>query len=132
MPTRGKLRPQALSRRERQIMDVLYRMGRATAAAVRAQIPDPPSYSAIRALLAVLENKRHVRHEIDGPRYVYTPVEDREMASKAALAHVVTTFFEGSAVAAAAALIETQTGGLPGDELDRLSALIERARREGR
>jgi BlaI family transcriptional regulator, penicillinase repressor len=132
MPRRENSGPEPLSRRERQIMDVLYRNGRATAAEVREQLTDAPSYSAVRALLTVLENKGHVRHESEGPRYVYMPVQDPAKASKAALSHVVSTFFEGSAAAAAAALIEANRGAIDEDELERLSALIERAKEEGR
>lgn len=130
MHRRENTGPEPLSRRERQIMDVLFRRGRATAADVRQEIPDAPSYSAVRALLAVLETKGQVRHESDGPRYVYLPVQDAKKARKAALAHVVSTFFEGSAAAAAAALIETHRGGIDEGELERLSALIDEAREE--
>src|SRR6476646_9316402 len=91
-----------LSRRERQIMDVIYRRGRATAAEVLQDIPEPPSYSAVRALLRLLEEKGHVRHEQDGPRYVFLPTVNRERARKSALRHVVRIFFNGSAIDAAA------------------------------
>src|SRR5688572_10096132 len=93
-----------LSRRERQIMDLLFRQGRATAAEVQRGLPDPPSYSAVRAMLRILEEKGHIRHEQDGPRYVYAPRHDREKASHSALRHVVQTFFDGSAEQAVAAL----------------------------
>ncbi len=85
-----------LSRRERQIMDVIYRRGRATAAEVLDDIPDPPGYSAVRAMLRLLEEKGHVRHEQDGPRYVFLPIVNRDRARKSALKHVVRTFFDGS------------------------------------
>jgi len=120
-----------LSRRERQIMDVIYRRGRATAAEVLEDIPDPPSYSAVRAMLRLLEEKGHVRHEQDGPRYVFLPIVNRDRARKSALTHVVRTFFDGSATEAVAALLN-DGGKLSEAELDRLSAMIEQAREEGR
>ena len=120
-----------LSRRERQIMDVIYRRGRATAAEVLEDIPDPPSYSAVRAMLRLLEEKGHVRHEQDGPRYVFLPIVNRDRARKSALTHVVRTFFDGSATEAVAALLN-DGGKLSDAELDRLSAMIEQAREEGR
>src|SRR6476659_4956105 len=86
-----------LSRRERQIVDILYARGRATAAEVQAALPDPPSYSAVRAMLRILEDKGHVKHEQDGPRYVYLPTVAPERAQKTALRHVLQTFFNGSA-----------------------------------
>ncbi len=119
-----------LSRRERQIMDVIYRRGRATAAEVLQDIADPPSYSAVRALLRLLEEKEHVHHEQDGPRYVYLPTVNRERARQSALTHVVRTFFDGSATDAVAALLDNDA--IDHAELDRLSALIDQARKEGR
>ena len=124
-------RATGLSRRERQIMDVIYRRGRATAAEVLEDIPDPPSYSAVRAMLRLLEEKGHVRHEQDGPRYVFLPIVNRDRARKSALTHVVRTFFDGSATEAVAALLN-DGGKLSDAELDRLSAMIEQAREEGR
>lgn len=120
-----------LSRRERQIMDVIYRRGRATAADVLEDLPDPPSYSAVRALLRLLEEKGHVRHDQDGPRYIYVPIVNRDRARKSALKHVVRTFFDGSATDAVAALLDGEAK-LDNAELDRLSAMIEQARAEGR
>jgi len=120
-----------LSRRERQIMDVIYRRGRATAAEVLEDLPDPPSYSAVRALLRLLEEKGHVQHEQDGPRYVYAPTVARDRARRSALKHVVRTFFDGSASEAMAALLDGETR-LDDAELDRLSEMIEQARKEGR
>lgn len=120
-----------LSRRERQIMDVVYRHGRATAADVLAELPEPPTYSAVRAMLRLLEEKGHVRHEQDGPRYVYLPTVTRDRARRSALRHVVRTFFDGSTEDAVAALLETDKR-LGDDELDRLSALIDAAKKEGR
>lgn len=125
------LRPQ-LARRERQIMDLIYRLGQATAAEVHAGLPDPPSYSAIRALLRVLETKGHVKHVVDGPRYVYVPIVPRDRASESALRQVVNTFFNGSSAAAAAALLDLSDTKLDQDELKRLAALVAQAKREGR
>ena len=122
----------ALSRRERQILDILYTRGRATAAEILESLPDPPSYSAIRALLRVLEQKGHVRHEEEGPRYVFLPRVSRQRASVTALRHVLNTFFDGSAVAAATALVDGSASKLSTEELDRLEALIEKARKEGK
>jgi BlaI family transcriptional regulator, penicillinase repressor len=120
-----------LSRRERQIMDFLYQQGRATAAEVQENLPDPPSYSAVRALLRVLEEKGHARHEQDGPRYVYVPRVARDRAKRSALRHVVRTFFDGSKEQLVAALLDDKSTQLSKDELDRLAGLIERARKEG-
>lgn len=120
-----------LSRRERQIMDVIYRRGRATAAEVLDDIPDPPGYSAVRAMLRLLEEKGHVRHEQDGPRYVFLPIVNRDRARKSALKHVVRTFFDGSATDAVAALLDAEAK-LSESDLDRLSVMIQNARKEGR
>ena len=119
-----------LSRRERQIMDLLFQRGRATAADVQEGLPDAPSYSAVRALLRILEEKGHVRHEQDGPRYVYLPRADRERARQSALKHLVHTFFDGSAEQAVAALLGTGGGRMAPEELERLAVLIEQARKE--
>jgi len=119
-----------LSRRERQILDILYTKGTASAAAVREALPDPPSYSAVRALLRILEEKGHARHEASGTRYVYLPSVPRERARNSALSRIVKTFFDGSAAQAAAALVDS--GSLSDDELGKLSSLIERARKDGR
>lgn len=129
MPT--LTRPQ-LSRRERQIMDVIYRRGRATAASVHADLPDPPSYSAVRALLRVLESKGHLHHVSDGPRYVYVPTVPRERARDSALRQLVGTFFDGSTEAAVAALLDLNATKLSDVELNRLAGLIAQAKREGR
>jgi BlaI family transcriptional regulator, penicillinase repressor len=120
-----------LSRRERQIMDLLYQRGRATAAEVQADLPDPPGYSAVRAMLRVLEEKGHVRHQQDGPRYVYLPKVARDRAKRSALRHVVRTFFDGSTEQLVAALLDDGSAQLSEGELDRLAHLIERARKEG-
>ncbi|MBI4263127.1 MAG: BlaI/MecI/CopY family transcriptional regulator [Acidobacteria bacterium] len=119
-----------LSRRERQIMDVLYRSGRATAAAVQAGMPDPPSYSAVRTMLRILEDKGHVRHEPDGPRYVYIPTVARDKAKRSALKHVINTFFDGSASQVMAALFELSPRELGDEELGRLRQLIDEAKKE--
>ena len=120
-----------LSRRERQIVDILYSQGRATAAEVQAALQDPPSYSAVRALLRILEDKGHVRHEQDGPRYVYLPTVGRDRAKRTALRHVLQTFFDGSAEQAISALLDQSDTRLSTRELDRLAELIEQARRAG-
>lgn len=121
-----------LSRRERQIMDVLYRLGSATAAEVQENIADAPSYSAIRALLRILVEKGHARHAYDGPRYVYSPVISRPVAQKSALRQLVKTFFNGSTSNAVAALIDMSGKDLTDSELDRLAAIVEQAKREGK
>jgi len=122
----------SLSRREREIMDVIYRAGRATAAEVLQQLAEAPSYSAVRALLRVLEDKGHLRHEEDGPRYVYVPTVPRERARQSALRQLLHTFFDGSTEQAVAALLDLPSTRLSDDELARLSRLIAEARREGR
>ena len=120
-----------LSRRERQIMDVVYRHGRVTAAEVLAELPEPPGYSAVRAMLRLLEEKGHIRHEQDGPRYVYLPTVNREKARRTAMRHLVRTFFDGSTEDAVAALLQSD-GGIGEGELNRLSKLIDDAKKEGR
>jgi predicted transcriptional regulator len=122
----------ALTRREREIMDILHRRGRATAHEVLADLADPPSYSAVRALLRLLEERGHAKHTEDGTRYVYAPVAARGDARKAALAHVVRTFFSGSIEQAVAALVESSKTKLSEEELDRLADVIDRAKKEGR
>ncbi len=121
-----------LSRRESQIMEIVYERGRATAAEVLERLPDPPSYSAVRAMLRILEDKGHLRHEQDGPRYVFLPTVPREEARDSALKRVVRTFFDGSAEGAMAALIDLGVSDLDEEALERLADLIEEARREGR
>jgi predicted transcriptional regulator len=120
-----------LSRRERQIMNVLYRQGRATAAEIREQLPNKPSYSAVRAMLRILEEKGHVRHEEESLRYVFLPTIPREKAKRSALRDLLETFFEGSTEQAVAALLDQSSTRLSKAELDRLSRLIDEARREG-
>ncbi len=121
-----------LGRRERQIVEILYRLGKATVAEVRASLPDPPTYSAVRGMLSLLEQKGHVSHLRDGMRYVYTPVVAPSKARQSALRHLVATFFEGSALAAASALLEMSDGKLSAAERKQLSALIVRREGEGR
>ncbi len=123
--------PPDLSRRERQILDVLYKAGRATAAEVQEAMPAAPSYSAVRTLLRILEDKGHVRHEQDGTRYVYLPTVARDAAKRSALQHLLNTFFEGSTTQAIAALLDDDAARLSNADLDRLSAAIKRARKEG-
>jgi predicted transcriptional regulator len=118
----------SLSRRERQIMDIVYRVGSATVSEVLERIPDPPSYSAVRALMRILEEKGHLQHAQDGARYVYSPVMPRDTASISALRHLVTTFFEGSTSAAMAALLDASSEQLSEAELERLAGLIDEAR----
>jgi predicted transcriptional regulator len=120
-----------LSRRERQIMEIVYRKGSATASEVHAEMPDPPSYSAVRALLRVLLDKGHLRHRQDGPRYVYSATVPRERARRSALHRVVGTFFGGSVTDAVAALLALEPGRLDEEELARLSALVAEAQRKG-
>ena len=119
-----------LSRRERQIMEVVYELGRAAAADVREHMPDPPSYSAVRAMLRILEDKGHVVHEQDGPRYVFLPTVPREEASETALRRLVRTFFAGSPEGAMAALLDLDGDRLDENALQRLAEMIEEARRE--
>ncbi len=121
-----------LSRRERQIMDALHQRGRATAAEVQAALPEAPSYSAVRALLRILEDKGHIKHRRDGARYVYLPRAKQETARRSALKRVVSTFFQGSVPQALAALLETADTQLPDSELHKLQQIIEQARKEGR
>src|ERR1043165_1637256 len=120
-----------LSRRERQIMDILYQKARATAAEIHEAIPDPPTYSAVRAKLRVLEEKGHIRHEEEALRYVYLPVVARDSARKSALRHMVTTFFAGSVEETVAALLDLSAANLKSEDLDRISAMVEQAKKEG-
>ena len=120
-----------LSNRERQIMDILYRFGQATAAEVQSHLPDPPSYSAVRATLRILEEKGHVQHQHDGPRYVFRPAVAREKAKRSAVRHLIHTFFNGSAEQAVTTLLDESSSKLSSEELDRLTELIEKARSKG-
>ncbi|HUQ20453.1 MAG TPA: BlaI/MecI/CopY family transcriptional regulator [Gemmatimonadaceae bacterium] len=122
----------SLSRRERQIMDILYRRGSASAAEIKAELPEAPSYSAVRAMLRILEEKGHLKHHADGPRYVFTPVVARNAAQKSALRQMVRTFFDGSATQAVAALLDMSARNLSDDELEELGKLVEQAKGEGK
>ena len=121
----------ALTRRERQIMDILYRRGRATASEVMDDLPGTPHYSTVRTQLRVLEEKGHVTHEEQGPRYVYVPATPRRAARKSALRHLVDTFFDGSAEQVVAAVLGGEGASLSEQELDRIAKLVERAKKEG-
>jgi predicted transcriptional regulator len=121
-----------LSRRERQIMDILYRLGSGTAAEVQENLPDAPGYSAVRALLRILEDKGHLKHAYDGPRYVYAPVVPRPVAQKSALKQMVKTFFDGSTSNAVAALLDMSASDLSEKELNKLASIVEQAKREGK
>ena len=121
-----------LSRRERQIMDVLYRKGSATAAEVLENMPQPPSYSAVRALLRILEQKGHIKHEERDGKYVFMPTVHRETAKRSAIRHLVQTFFDGSSEEAVAALLDASSAKLSESELDRLQQLINKARKGGK
>ena len=120
-----------VSRRERQILDVLYKAGRATASEIQQAMPAAPSYSAVRTLLRILEEKGHIRHQQDGTRYVYMPTLAPERAKRSALRHMLNTFFAGSATQAIAALLDEDGRRLTDEDWERLAAMIERARKEG-
>ena len=128
MPT--KTRP--LTRREREIMDVLYQLGPDVSAEdIRERLPDPPSYSAVRTMIRLLESKGFLRHRREGTKYVYRPTQSVENASRSALEHLLRTFFSGSATDAVAAILDVSSDNLSDDDLDRLEGLIDRARKEG-
>lgn len=128
----GRTPADTLSRRERQIMDIVYARGEASAAEVRAALPDPPSYSAVRALLAILVDKGHLKHRAEYGRYVYAPIRRRDQAGRSALRRVLDTFFEGSLEKAVAALLQGSDAKLSEEDLKRLGQLIQQARKEGR
>jgi BlaI family transcriptional regulator, penicillinase repressor len=119
---------QHLSRRERQIMDIIYTRGEASASDVNADLPDNPSYSTVRTLLRILEEKGHLKHREDGQRFVYAPTRTRAAESKSALKRLVKTFFEGSLADAVAALVDTADGKLPAGELKRIEDIINKAK----
>jgi predicted transcriptional regulator len=121
-----------LTRREREIMDILYRLGRASAHEVLENLEAPPSYSAVRALLRLLEERGHAKHVKDGTRYVFSPATSRSDARRRALAHVVSTFFGGSVEQTMLALVESSSAKMSREELERLSEIVEHARKEGR
>ena len=122
----------SLSRRERQIMDILYQRGKASASEVREAMEAAPGYSAVRAMLRVLEEKGHVKHQAEGLKYVYVPVVARDKAKRSAVKHVMETFFNGSAEQIVAALLDVSSTRLTREELDRMSEMIEQAKQEGK
>ena len=124
--------PDGLSRRERQIMDILYQRGKSSATEVREAMPDAPSYSAVRAMLRVLEDKGHVRHQAEGLKYVYLPTVTREKAKRSAVKHLLDTFFHDSPEQVVAALLDVSSTRMTREELNRMSEMIERAKKEGR
>ena len=128
----AKRAPALLTKRERQIVDALYRLGRATAAEIMAAVPGAPTYSTIRTQLRVLEAKGHVRHEEQGLRYVYMPTVPRSTARKSALKHVVETFFDGSSAKAVAALLGGEASRISDDELERIAEILKSTREDGR
>ncbi len=121
-----------LSRRERQIMDILYQRGTASAAEVREAMQDPPSYSAVRAMLRVLEEKGHIKHESEGLKYVYVPSVGRDKAKRSAVKHLLDVFFPDSPEQVVAALLDVSRKRLTAEELDRMTEMIEKAKKEGR
>jgi predicted transcriptional regulator len=121
-----------LSRRERQIMDIIHRRGKATVAEVSESLPDPPSYSAVRAMMRILEEKGHLKHRQEGARYVYMATQSREKASRSALKRVIATFFDGSIEQAVSALIDSSDAKLSGTELDKIQQIIDQAKKEGK
>jgi len=127
-----KPKPSAFSRRERQIMDILYKLERASVEQVLSKLADKPSYSTVRAQLCVLEEKGHVRHEEHGLRYVYVPAVPRDVARRSALRHLVETFFDGSTEKVVAALLGGEVARISLEELDRLARLIAKSRKESR
>jgi predicted transcriptional regulator len=121
-----------LSRRERQIMDIIYAGGPASVSQVRRAMADPPSYSAVRALMRILEHKGHLRHKAEGKKYIYLPTRSRRSASRSAARRLLRTFFDGSTEQALAALLDVSPTGPTPEELDRLARIIENARKDGR
>jgi predicted transcriptional regulator len=121
-----------LSRRERQILDIVYRLEQASVSQVRAQMPEPPSYSAVRGLMRILEEKGHLQHRQQGPRYVYSATVPRDEARRSAMRHLVATFFDGSVEGAVATLLDLESAEADDETYERLAELIERAREEGR
>ncbi len=124
--------PSPLSRRERQIMDILYQRGKASSTDVREAMPDAPSYSAVRAMLRVLEEKGHVKHQAEGLKYVYVPTVTRDKAKRSAVKHLMDTFFSNSPEQVVAALLDVSSTHLTREELDRMAQMIERAQKEGK
>ena len=131
-PKSGKREQEGFSRREREIMDALYKLERASAAEIREQIADPPTYTAVRTLLSILEDKGHVRHKSDGTRYIYEPAVAREQMGRRAVDSLLQTFFDNSVERAVSAMLTRKDANISREELERLSRLIEKAKREGR
>jgi predicted transcriptional regulator len=131
-PHKGPAKQDGFSRREREIMDALYTLGKATVAQIQAGIADPPTYTALRTHLTILEKKGHVRHKSDGPRYVYEPRVAREQMARRAVRSMLQTFFDNSVEGVVAALLSQEDSKLTKAELDRLSKLIDKAKEEGR
>jgi BlaI family transcriptional regulator, penicillinase repressor len=129
-PAMAKTDIPQLSKRERQIMDAIYRRGRATAAEVRAEMPDAPTYTTVRGLLRILERKGHLRHQEQGTKFVYSPSLPRQAAGTSILSHIVRTFFDGSAASAMAAMLGSSERSMNGAELERLSELVKKERRK--
>jgi BlaI family penicillinase repressor len=121
-----------LSRRERQIMDILYSRGKSSASDVREAMPNAPSYSAVRAMLRVLEEKGHIKHEVDGLKYVFAPTVPRDKAKRSAVKHLLDTFFNDSPEQVVAALLDISSTRMTREELDRMAQMIEKAKKEGR
>jgi predicted transcriptional regulator len=124
--------PQDLGRRERQILDVIFRQGEASVGDVLEQLPDPPAYDSVRTMIRLLERKGFVRHRREGTKYIYRPTDSHESASRSALSHLMKTFFQGSAAETVAAIFNVSSNDLTENELKRLEELIEQARKEGR
>ena len=127
-----KLQVNSLGARERQILESIYQLGECSVAAVREKLADPPSYSAVRTMIRLLEKKGLLRHRRMGTKYLYRPVHSHELASRSALSHVMETFFGGSAADAVAAILDVSAPRLTDDDLKRLEQLIDQARREGK
>ncbi len=126
------MRKKEFSRREREVMDIVFRLGEATVSRVRAEMPDPPSYSAVRSTLSILESKGHLAHDFDGNRYTYRPTVDRRKARESALDHLLDTFFDASPAQVVSAVLEERAADLTQEDLDELASMIERAREKGR
>jgi len=127
-----KQHTERLSRREREMMDIVFRRGKASANEVMEAMADPPSYSAVRATLRILERKGLLRHESEGQRYLYVPTANRDRARRSALDHLITTFFDGSAAGVVATLLDRSSRNLTDEELRRIEKVIANARKEGR
>ncbi len=128
----GKKDPQQLGRRERQILDIVFRLGEASVGGVRAEMPDPPAYDSVRTMIRVLERKGFLKHRREGTKYVYCPTKSREKVSRSAIAHLMKTFFAGSATDAMAAMLDVAAEEITENDLDRMTQLIDEARNEGR